>query len=82
LQNARRVEQLARHAVGFCRIEDESPFVSDDRAYLSCKLSDRDFLSCPHIDQPRIRIILHQEHQRVGAILDVQELAPPMHNRP
>src|SRR5579875_973852 len=71
----RNVDEFTRRAVGLGRIEGDRAAEPGDAADQRRQIGNRDFLAGADIDDLVGRIGLHQMHQRVSAVIDVQELA-------
>ena len=70
------VHQLARHTIGLAQIVCDRAAKTDDVANDFRQVKNRDVLARTDIDLPVRRIGLREMNDGVGAIIDMQELAP------
>ena len=70
------IHQLARGAVGPGRVEGERAAKPDHIADGLREFADRHVATDADVHRFRRRVALHQEHQRIGEIVDEQEFAP------
>ena len=70
------VEQLARHAVRFRRVEGQPRRGIDDGPDQPGQLANREIFARADVDVLQAVVALHQEHAGVGEVVHVQELAP------
>src|SRR2546423_3432245 len=72
--SARGVESAARLAVGLPLIPEQRAGESGERGNPLRELPDRDLLAGPHVDRLRAVVPLRGARDRLGAVLDVEEL--------
>src|SRR4051794_14526190 len=71
----RGVDHLARRAVGLRGVEAQAALEADDTADQLEQLADRHVAAWPEIDDPLVRVALHEIDHAVGGIVDMEELA-------